>query len=904
LLLRQGCDILGGQIKTAELVGLDVRAAQCYDCLCHWAARVHFKRGRLMNTDVKAIFPSKPSGMPEHDYSFHVENGQCARLLRGECSQPCSPVSGDGTYSVDFDHIVPRAHGGMSTGYNFEPKCSSFNRWIKRDHPDPFYSSPSFFDKRINPERLRLNQFAYGYNLVKTAYKEMFEVPSKEVLRSYMLLAWIVGSGKTIGMCGILHAVNEVINAKNIAAPRIFKVLWLVHQETLVHSIQEEVRSELTKYGILDEVPNTAIVETHNDWVRVTPSADYVFACTQSLWDTKNSAMDEYSRRVKLSKFDAIVIDEGHFAVERYEEIFNLAPHALKFVMTATPFDGKGTMLSRIEDGRYQNLFKLFSVYGYKSARKDGIVKEVKDWDTGLESLRYIPVEGGDSVLVENGSKVQGVKNTSNRHNSPRENAIIKTAISLANGISDYPAHVMIRTDPIIKLKSIIKSMEESPTSFYPHIELKASTGRAIRSGWGVSGIYTGSKKPLISDPNHPWMMVKKRGQIENGSKRVLLAVNMGQFGLNNPYCGVVAWTSTNLSLVELIQRIGRAIRIIYGLNPDKQEVYLVFSSETEVQQSIKKAIEFILDMEEVIKNNFLPLGDPNAVQDITIRDSVVSIPPGVKATIHELQGLALPELLDTETVEEIASKLSGENQDFIKSAVDSIQSYVENLLEEDFKNKQFGLPSAAEPLRFVFSESAKDAYSQSELISYAQGSYPDKVFQQIRQQVMEGNAVIQEMLTVSLKQQQDSYHFIPAKFYPVAALLGIQSPKHSPDLYEGLDRDKDTYYGVLKNTFSFLINKSSSKQEQDEIRSILASSLRSACAFTFGLPSFSLSHYAEFEPQLSSTMCSPVTKRKIINQARAIILDRLKQKMPGHYLLYINQILTILEAINEKGSL
>ena len=824
-----------------------------------------------------AIFPGMPAGMSSAEYDMHLENGQCARLLRGECSQPCEELDEENGYNVDFDHILPRSHGGQDSGWNFQLICRKENRWVKRANPDKTFQNKFHFDQQIDSTRLRANQNTHGFQLVKTAYRELFECPPVEIQQAFNLVAWMVGTGKSIGMVAILHAINEVINAKAANSPRIRKVLWLVHQESLVRSIKDEVENEPTDYHILDQKPNVSIVERYEDWSYSIKKSDYVFACIQSLWGRENAGLTEFDRIRILSQFDAIVIDECHYAIDKYIEILNQAPRALKFVMTATPMDANGTLFSKMDDGKYCHLFNLFSVYGYKSARDEGYVKEVSRWDDGVDTGHYIAVKGGDSEFVESGQVVKGDSNTLNAHNSPRANAIIRTAIVAAQAIKDYPAHVMVRCENIVKLKSIMKSIAEEPISYF----------RQSGEGWKAVGVWSGSPGIKIHHKDHPWMIVKKDKRLAKTSARVLFCVDMCQFGLNNPYCSVVAYAQPNGSQIELIQRaIGRPIRIIPSLDPEKQYITVVFRDDPAVIKSMQSAVDFILNMESIISESFIPLGfkiDKQSPTNLQFA-SPTPLPSSIQYRINEKQGL-LPNGLDKNGIEEFVSSLGDE---CTPELLERITKYVENLRSEDYKDKQFGLPQSAQPLQFVFEERCKNEFSLLEMEQFVKSNYSFSTQAKIIQGLNAEDPAIVSMLNEDLIKQHTQFHRPSGKFIPVQSLLGT-NPNKVDDV---LDRDTDTYYGRLKPCFKPLLDsEKASKEEQQKLKGILSKNLHRSCAQSFGMTSFRCEEYAGYEAQLSSTMCSTIVRYKIINRAKALVIQELKSKMPGHYNLYINQI-------------
>lgn len=842
----------------------------------------------MESSQCHATFPGRPQGMTVADYDAHVQRGHCAKLLDGTCDRPCEPVSEDGTYPVDFDHIFPRSKGGDNSGWNFQPLCQGQNRWIKSANLDPEFEAVNHFDQQVNSMMLRPNQSSHGYDMVKGVYADLFKQPSRSLQQCFILLAWMVGTGKSIGMTAILHAINEVINHQGPGRPRIRKVLWLVHQETLVKSICEEVKTEPTKYCILQQEPKTHIIQKAEDWNTAIAQADMVFACTQSLWKREGSALSDIDRAHYLGHFDAIVIDECHFAVERYAEILRAAPRALKFVMSATPHDANGVFLSEADDGRYRHLFRLFSVFGYRSAYEHELIKKVPEWEDGLKTNHYIAVKGGTSTLIRSGESVQGETNTSNRHNSPRTAAIIKTAIDVAAAIKEYPAHVMVRCEAVAKLKALQKTIEGEPHEYFP----------SDSPGWGVTSIYSGAKGVQINDNNHPWMIIKKDskkhgkpGTLKPDSKRLLLAVNMGQFGLNNPYCAVVAWVYPNMSLVEIVQRIGRAVRLVKGVDHAKQSIYLVFADDPDLKSQIQKAVDYIISMEDNVIKAFPALDEPmgDIVTPMPPLAKDVSIDQRLRFEIQEAQGHLLPEGLSPDDIRDIIESVNidDEQKDVL---FEKISTYVENLLDETYKDKQFGLPKSAEPLEFVAHEECKDAFSPAEMEAYVRSHYKDVDIPSILEDIDAGRTSVIQMLTAELKRKHTNFHRPPGEFFSVQSILGIDKDSRDSDFGH-----KDfTYYGRLKTNFNELIHNSN-ESESRKICGILSKCLYSACSQVFGLENFQKTTYAKFEAQLSSTLCSPLVAHRILSRAKALAIYQLQQQMSGHYKLYCQQITQFL---------
>lgn len=837
--------------------------------------------------DFQAKFPQCPTGMSASAYQHWVELGQCSRILSGECKVLCETVDEAGYYPVDFDHIVPASKDGSDTDFNLEPKCASWNRWGKSGNYDPDYLGECFFDQEVQPENLRINQNQHGYSLVTGAYRDIFKNPSNQILQTFCLLAWCVGTGKTVGMLSILMAINKVINAEGVGRKRIKKVLWMVHQKDLTKSISDECYQDPVKYGVIESAPRVAVVNDSADWSTVN-NVDIVFACPQALWESKARKLTDQERVVILSRFDAIVIDECQFAVERYAEIFRQAPHALKFVMSATPMDGTtGKFLSEVKNGLYAPFFRLFSVFGYTQARQLDMLKKLPAWDDGY-GINYRPVKATNGVTVERGSLVGNDDAAATNLNNCRDNAIIHQAVRIAESIDDYPAHVMVRVESIKQCKFLIKSIEGDPWRYFPR-----------NRGWGVNAIYTGAR-PRISDPNHPWMVVKRDGSIQPfsgksnpGTQRLLLAVDMGQFGLNNPYCSIVAWTSPNKSINELVQRIGRAIRIIPGLDPSSQSAFLLWPDDPDAEMAIKGAVRYLHDMEDLVASAFPGLLDTTEEVTQLAVDRAIPLSGDQKFIVEEQHGLALPEGLTPEDAHQLAYELANDPEQ-IEEIQQGIEKYVERLNSAEFRNSIFGLPQCAKfnCLSFVYSEASKDEFSNDELIEFVR-SHPhySALATSLIRDIREGREDTIQGLRKKIKQETDLHHQHSGKFIPVVELLGILTAHRGGDLPED-----HTYFRKLKSWFAAPLGLMSAS-DRKVFSGKLVEALYTACSHCFGLPHFhkkakdGIPGYAEFEPQLASALCSRQASRLILGNAKLRGLSMLAHEFPGHYALFADQI-------------
>jgi hypothetical protein len=514
----------------------------------------------------------------------HLANPVC-RNLHTHCNGvPCQPPDPDGYRRLENDRIVPGAHGGTYTDpLNTGLVCASYNR-KKFTKPDPFYSVRCYFDNPLNLDKLMPYQVEKGYGIVVGTCRELFEDPDI-ILTKWMLLAWMVGTGKTIGMLSILFGINAVRNTiHGGAVRRIKKVLWLVHQESLVSSLKRELETELTDYNICDVRPTVEVVKNKAHWKY---TADIIVACPQAIWDNNSNGLSEQEITEILSNFDAIIVDEGHFAVDQYLHLSRLAPLAFKFAVTATPMDREGELFPNLGED-YANVFALFSSVWYEEGFSYGRYKEVLPYEEGLDVTYFPTVRPSQSTVRHGHGGIETGDASDSDFNFAKDKFIIEEAHRIAEQsdlVTGYHNHVMLRVDTISRAKHLVGSLQDSLP---------------------ITGVWTGAKGPNLGEDRHPWMKAKQKGlngRPHKDSKRIVVTVDIGQFGINNRYCSTVGWIAANFSLKELVQRTGRAMR---SAGVDGDRIKLIWDGADErFSVHIKEALDYILNGEEKLKDAF-----------------------------------------------------------------------------------------------------------------------------------------------------------------------------------------------------------------------------------------------------------------------------------------------------------
>ena len=811
--------------------------------------------------NVKAKLPTAvQAGIRPEIYGKLAQNPQCARLGT-ECQTPCENVDSNGEYPVELDHIVPKSRGGLNSIDNLQWLCACKNR-EKHSKPDVQYSGDLYFDQPIDIEKLRPHQVALGYKLAVQDYKDLFIAPEK-LLARYMLLAWLVGAGKTVGVMSILFGINHVRKSLGGgSARRIKRVLWLVHQKSLVSSIARELETELTEHKIAEYNPAVVKVTDSAKWDY---RADIVVACPQALWDSKVNSLDDTRRAEILSSFDAIVVDEAHFGMDHYLHLSKLAPLAFKFAVTSTPMDGSGTLFCDIDNGEYKNHFALYSAFGYTEGREFGIYKELMPYTEGAKQGFYVAENGGES-LVMRGAQTLEDHNTDISNNLIRDIGLIKRAVLQAEAIdqhNNYDTHVMVRTSSIAHAQSLVKYLDH--------------TGQ-------VFGVWAGSKGPLLGDDKSPWMRAKaNKGRIPNDGKRVVVTVDIGQFGINNRYCGIIVWVDPNKSMVEIVQRVGRAIRLGPGQSDSQVRLfwngaYSYFSSH------LDQALEFILNLPERM-TAFQSMHDLTGdLEPITLSSVAAPLKPEHRVAIAAKMGEGIIDGVPVaDTVISAVSDLS-EMHGWSADYTDKALRFAESLVTKDGKDKALHLPqSVTQGSPLVLKEEPINDYSPERLASavYTGLLKPrlDSILKEkLIDRILEGDELTLADVTSELMDKDRAARKLDeiATYSPRDIAGGIGSKEKPPF---------PTFSQMLREKYN------SHFLDYRKINQAIARAVNLSIADHFGLPNFRKDTYQAFEKQLSDAMTRENERRMIHSRSEVYLLRDNQDQLPGICELFREQV-------------
>jgi len=666
------------------------------------------------------MLPSKPAYMSRPAWEQACVVPHCARLLSGECSTPCSLIAGTSEYPVQCDHIVSRAEGGKNESGNYQWLCKGENQ-KKGTSMDAEFAREGWFDSRFNKDKLRTHQQELAWDKV-LEFADVFASSHEQLFAVFFLLAWVVGGGKTIGNLAVLFAINQCINRTGPGQRRIKRTLFLVHQRELVDSLCEELNEDAYGYKIVGRKPRIIKIKQQADWDRVrTGDYDIAVACTQAIWvpdSCKGRRLTDGELSSKLAVFEAVVVDECHFAPERWLQLIRMMPKAFKIASTATPMYGDGQFLA--SDERIRNRLIVLSSLTYEEARSRGYLKEVLPFDDGCVAGKYVCIKGGKSVEVQKGIEQDGAENTTNANNLVQLEAMIAKA---ASDMREDDRNLGFSSHAIIKSSSIAAANDIAG-----RINAGLSGKMPSRNGFRCAVLHSGDQPDLngeLAGSKKDWMAAKGNdGRVVPSSCRFLATVQVGQFGLNNWPCTTVLYADATESVVDIVQRIGRAMRGSKGT----VRVYYRRADQEKFEPRLKAALEYMLDMETKLRNAGFLWIDDWAMQTESKLDRPAVVPLLSELERRETEKVVGRMCIDNATgdddeyrrrIGELASRLvrPGPGEEEKRAALDA---YAEALRHDDGRRrKMLNIPDPLEPPRtsVVVKDEPPADYSNERLI-------------------------------------------------------------------------------------------------------------------------------------------------------------------------------------------
>ena len=413
-------------------------------------------------------------------------------------------------------------------------------------------------------------------------HSDLFVDPQKrnELLKRLSLFALTTGAGKTMLIVSVLLAINDEVLRRVGRKPRVGRVLYFVNERVLADQLEDELLTEVTRFGLHLDQPRVQVCSGSNDLARGGGYHDFTISCPHALWkraDRGDQDRAESEIQEILAKYDTIIWDECDFAQGQTDRLIRNAPHAMKFGLTATPIDAKGKFLDN---------FIVAYVASYRLVSSlDPCLKKVPAWDDGKKDGHVIAVPHSGYIDANGGFSEYHSGFHGDKDSLAGAMATITQAIEDAHKIEMrmrriipddyYSPHILVRCNSVKQAENLAGQTERY-----------LSTANFSTLGWRTSIMYAGvkerpvwergniAKKPLTLDEKrfvhpsgsercHPWLAAKEnRGRCTNRSARIIFLVDMGIRGMNNWTCQSIVDIKRADSLSNQIQLDGRAARL------------------------------------------------------------------------------------------------------------------------------------------------------------------------------------------------------------------------------------------------------------------------------------------------------------------------------------------------------
>jgi hypothetical protein len=360
-------------------------------------------------------------------------------------------------------------------------------------------------------------------------------------------------------MLSFLSSINRIINSLGVHRPRHKYGLWLVPDQTVRDATAKELESEPLKIELMDRRPSINIAGGFSDLLRGPMGASLTVACTHNTWMTDGNDREVSEIIEMLALYDFIVFDEVDWANDRVRRAADLARHAVKYSLTASP---------PIQNGQVDPAFRKRFVLVRNEVERDemsGDIVAVKD----CAVADYTRARDVDRCLKYYSEPVIAAKHPAHdfllegiqreqEGNMPPTHALYLAAVlqavqdadddetKLKQEVGDayFSGHVLVAM-PTIRSIEVLKPILENK------INDLLMTGMLKNEGWGVTAVYSGhqmapwcrnlpDEKDLtgITDTGqfrHPFMVAKNNyGRATSRSKRICLICKIFDRGLNN----------------------------------------------------------------------------------------------------------------------------------------------------------------------------------------------------------------------------------------------------------------------------------------------------------------------------------------------------------------------------------
>ena len=566
--------------------------------------------------------PGRPGRMEPSVERLIVERsgGKCEAAAENGCVGFCDT-------HLEWAHKHADSLGGPMSLDNMRLECRNLNRSYGAA-PDPKWLVENYFDQFNSFEGLRLSQFEAGVARVQACGDLFVGDLARKLKQHVSVFAITCGGGKTVLMMSVCFAINQEIRKRKNLHPRIKNALFLEPEVNLCSGIRDDLICDLSNpnIGLHTRIPRIRV----GDIDRPPLDNDVVISCPQSLWERekgKEVRSDDEIRAI-LSKYDAIVFDEGDYARAQIERLVRLSPDAFKFSLTASPVDANGAIMKG--PFVYAGMASYSTVY-----TQDNCLKPMLAWDDAVKRgfINAIPYNDYDELI-----KGEETRKAGKHGQAGTLHGSLATVRAAMNSVSDleqliqryapdewWSPHIIIRvdtTDAALHLAAQINQMIERND-----LSLSGDGWRACAIFDGISDKYYKAHRMHLPreetalvhqgrDLVHPFMRAKRNGgRCDEKSARILVVVNMATRGINNWPCQYLVDLRLTESISTQIQLLGRPVRWPAHLkhlfdHPEfvrMAHVRLFYPDWIEgAEEGIKKAWKFILSQDDFLKDVYL----------------------------------------------------------------------------------------------------------------------------------------------------------------------------------------------------------------------------------------------------------------------------------------------------------
>jgi hypothetical protein len=437
---------------------------------------------------------------------------------------------------------------------------------------DPKYEVAGYFDNDFDVTGLRMIQQTVGAGNVQAHGDIFIGDKRKELLESVSLFALTCGAGKTILMVASLFTICAEINRRMKNAPRPKRILWFCKEIDLCSQLKKELLSEITRFRLCDVRPDVRQCDESGDLDTSPDEYPFTISCPNALWETKRQQRSDEKIMEILSYYDVIIWDECDFAVDQIERLIRLAPHALKFGLTAANIDASGEILKRF--------FVLAGVASHRNVFElDHCLRPLLTWERAKKQGYIQPIDHNGFARWEAAVEVRGEGQHGERHSLPGAMAAIRKAIEDADQFDRQMRADWIDDWYNRAIGVFCTTREEALDLAEQTNEYLRNAGYSAADGWRAVVVVSADKKLLERRGQHlppeeqrlfhknpklvnPFLKsIDQNGRADSTCARICFFVDIGVRGVNNWPWSFAVDLKRSGSVSEQVQTLGRLAR-------------------------------------------------------------------------------------------------------------------------------------------------------------------------------------------------------------------------------------------------------------------------------------------------------------------------------------------------------